>query len=104
MEREKYVLHAIICHMGQRATSGHYWVWIYDFAARVWRKYNDTTVTERAESETATVLAELSAAGEPYYIAYVRDEDKENLVSVPPRVIEVGAEPEGEKMDVDGAM
>ncbi|KAB5518211.1 hypothetical protein GE09DRAFT_1066193 [Coniochaeta sp. 2T2.1] len=93
-ESERYRLHAVICHAGQTSKSGHYWVWIYDFGARVWRKYNDTTVTERKDDESKALLEELSKAGEPYYLAYVREEGLEGLVEVPGRnrIEELGPE------------
>lgn len=103
LEKERYRLHAVICHAGQTAKSGHYWVWIYDFGARVWRKYNDTTVTERREDESKALLEELSMAGEPYYLAYVREEGLEGLVEVPGRRVEEVVE-EDEGVDVRGEM
>jgi ubiquitin carboxyl-terminal hydrolase 25/28 len=103
LKKERYRLHAVICHAGQTAKSGHYWVWIYDFGARVWRKYNDTTVTERKEEESAALLEELSKAGEPYYLAYVREEGLEGLVEVPGRKVEP-AEEVAEVQQVDGEM
>lgn len=81
MKEHKYRLHSVICHAGQTAKSGHYWVWIFDFEEQIWRKYNDRTVTE--EADTQAVLKELSTKGEPYYLMYVRDEDKNDLVSIP---------------------
>jgi ubiquitin carboxyl-terminal hydrolase 25 len=84
MTRFKYRLHAVVCHGGGQSTSGHYWVWIYDFEHGLWRKYNDTRVTE--EPDTASVLQLLSSKGEPYYLAYVRDEDKDSWVDIPLRM------------------
>lgn len=83
MRKHKYRLHAVICHAGQTAKFGHYWVWIYDFEQNIWRKYNDKKVTENPDSKA--VLEELSSRGEPYYLAYVRDQDKDELVNVPRR-------------------
>ncbi|RFU77759.1 ubiquitin carboxyl-terminal hydrolase [Trichoderma arundinaceum] len=77
-----YRLHAVICHRGH-LTSGHYWVWIHDFEANVWRWYNDADVKEN--KDTAEVLQTLSTSGEPYFLCYVRDEDKDQYVSVPSR-------------------
>lgn len=76
-----YSLEAVICHRGV-LNAGHYWVWIHDFEADVWRCYNDASV--RVEPDTEKVLKELSS-GEPYYLCYVRDKDKEDWVSVPKR-------------------
>lgn len=102
LEENRYRLHAVICHAGQTSKSGHYWVWIYDFGARVWRKYNDTTVTERKEEESAALLEELSKAGEPYYLAYVREEGLEGLVQVPGRKVEQRVEGVAELQQVEG--
>lgn len=77
-----YRLHAVICHRGH-LMSGHYWVWICDFEDRVWRWYNDADVKENRD--TAEVLQTLSTSGEPYYLCYVRDEDKHEYVDIPKR-------------------
>jgi ubiquitin carboxyl-terminal hydrolase 25/28 len=82
LKNNPYRLHAVICHRGQ-LMSGHYWVWIYDFEQDVWRKYNDSSV--EVKRSTAEVLAILSTSGEPYFLCYVRDEDKEKFVDVPRR-------------------
>ncbi|KAG6130383.1 hypothetical protein E4U38_004501 [Claviceps purpurea] len=77
-----YRLHAVICHRGQ-LMSGHYWVWIHDFEDNVWRWYNDDDVKEN--KDTKEVLETLSSSGEPYFLCYVRDEDKMEFVNVPKR-------------------
>ena len=79
-----YRLQAVICHTG-RLTSGHYWVWIHDFEKSVWRKYNDEFVEENPETDA--VLKQLNESGHPYYLCYVRDEDKNDFVNVPERSI-----------------
>ncbi|PHH59153.1 hypothetical protein CDD81_3684 [Ophiocordyceps australis] len=84
MTEMAYRLHAVICHRGHM-TSGHYWVWICDFDKSVWRWYNDSEVREN--KDTAEVLENLSTSGEPYYLCYVRDKDKEKHVGVPKRKI-----------------
>ncbi|KAK8088313.1 hypothetical protein PG997_003274 [Apiospora hydei] len=82
-ENEKYLLHAVICH-GGGVTAGHYWVWIRDFKKKVWLKYNDSTVTEDPRDSQA-VLDELNSGGDPYYLAYVRDDMRDEMVDVPQR-------------------
>lgn len=85
LEGEKeiaYRLHAVICHRGH-LTSGHYWVWIHDFEEGVWRWYNDADVKEN--KDTQEVLKTLSSGGEPYFLCYVRDGDKDDYVNVPKR-------------------
>jgi ubiquitin carboxyl-terminal hydrolase 25/28 len=77
-----YRLHAVICHRGH-LMSGHYWVWIHDFEENTWRWYNDADVKEN--KDTAEVLQTLSTSGEPYYLCYVRDEDKAEYVNTPKR-------------------
>ncbi|KAF7532534.1 hypothetical protein G7Z17_g13629 [Cylindrodendrum hubeiense] len=96
-----YRLHAVICHRGH-LTSGHYWVWIHDFERDVWRKYNDSNV--EANPSTDEVLASLSTSGEPYFLCYVRDNDKDAYVDVPKRRVPTPAvEAENEPVtDADG--
>ncbi|KAF6827624.1 ubiquitin carboxyl-terminal hydrolase [Colletotrichum plurivorum] len=93
-KEQAYCLHAVICHSGQM-NAGHYWVWIHDFEDGIWRKYNDRTVTENASTEE--VLKMLNSNGDPYYLCYVREEKKLDLVRVPKRNI-----PESAEQDADG--
>ncbi|KAI5467105.1 hypothetical protein BGZ63DRAFT_410176 [Mariannaea sp. PMI_226] len=91
-----YRLHAVICHRGH-LMSGHYWVWIHDFEQKVWRKYNDSNV--ETNKNTDEVLSSLSTSGEPYFLCYVRDSDKDEYVNVPKRHVptpppEAGESPE----------
>lgn len=83
MKNEKYAIHAVICHRGG-TSAGHYWVWIRDFKRNIWYRYNDETVTEDNRG-TKAVLDDLNQTGDPYYVAYVRDELKDHLVDVPQR-------------------
>jgi ubiquitin carboxyl-terminal hydrolase 25/28 len=93
MKNIPYRLHAVICHRGH-LSSGHYWVWIHDFEENVWRWYNDADVKEN--KDTADVLKTLSTSGEPYYLCYVRDENKDEYVDVPKRQV-----PEQKDSDVE---
>jgi ubiquitin carboxyl-terminal hydrolase 25/28 len=77
-----YRLHAVVCHAGSTASAGHYWVWIHDFERDVWRKYNDTRVSVHPAE---FVFEELNTKGEPYYLAYVKADEVQNLVSIPQR-------------------
>ncbi|KAI0458933.1 cysteine proteinase [Xylaria acuta] len=83
IEQHKYCLHAMICH-GGGMNAGHYWVWVRDFRNQVWYKYNDSLVTQDSR-HTQQVIDELNNSGDPYYVAYVRDELKDELVEVPQR-------------------
>jgi ubiquitin carboxyl-terminal hydrolase 25 len=93
----KYRLHAVICHTGT-AKAGHYWVWIHDFGKKVWRKYNDTTVTEVPEDNFTGQLQD----EEPYYLAYVREQGLDSLVNVPPRHKPEPAATDVEMVDMAG--
>lgn len=83
LSKEKYSIHAVICHRGG-TSAGHYWVWIRDFERNIWYRFNDETVTEDSRG-TEAVLNDLNETGDPYYVAYVRDEMKDELVDIPPR-------------------
>ncbi|KAI0903734.1 hypothetical protein F4823DRAFT_629162 [Ustulina deusta] len=83
MKQHKYCLHAMICH-GGGMNAGHYWVWVRDFKNQVWYKYNDSLVTKDLR-DSQQVIDELNNSGDPYYVAYVRDELKDDLVDVPQR-------------------
>lgn len=97
-----YRIHAVICHRGQ-LMSGHYWVWIHDFEEGVWRKYNDSNV--EVNRSTDDVLKSLSTSGEPYFLCYVRDEDKDEYVNVPKRRVPTPVEPEvGSDVDAEGEL
>ena len=84
LKQEKYRLHAVICHSGGMA-AGHYWVWIRDFKKNVWIKFNDSRVEENPDIDG--VLDMLNNSGDPYYVAYVRDEQKDVLVDIPIREV-----------------
>ncbi|KAI0965561.1 hypothetical protein F4678DRAFT_476557 [Xylaria arbuscula] len=83
LKQHKFLLHAMICH-GGGMNAGHYWVWIRDFKNQVWYKYNDSLVTKDPR-DSQQVIDELNNSGDPYYVAYVRDELKDDLVEVPQR-------------------
>jgi len=40
-----YRLHAVFIHVGDRATAGHWYVYIHDPSTNIWRQYNDERVT-----------------------------------------------------------
>ena len=84
-QRHAYRLHAAFFHRGT-ATSGHYWIYIYDFAKELWLKYNDTHVQEVTDTNeifrrpSAADVAQWNGPANPYYLVYVRDRDKDQLV------------------------
>lgn len=84
MSNHSYALHSIVCHSGS-GRGGHYWVWIRDFEEGIWRKYNDTNVGE--ERDTRKLLDNLNSSGDPYFLCYVREEDRGDYVRVPKREV-----------------
>lgn len=87
MQSMPYHLHAIVCHVGS-VNAGHYWVWIHDFKAEVWRKYNDTVVTTHNAEE---VFREVNSNGQVSYLSYVSRSRIADFVSVPHRQPPSGA-------------
>lgn len=85
MKTVAYRLHAVICHGGAGLTSGHYWVWIYDFQRNIWRKYNDETVSENSAS---TNIENDLRGNAPYYLAYVRESDIDQVVAITARSLQ----------------
>lgn len=83
MRQHRYRLHAVFMHRGTNAY-GHYWIYIYDFANDTWREYNDERVSIVDDRKR---VFEQSGETTPYYLAYVREEDKENLVDAVVREI-----------------
>ena len=60
--------------------SGHYWIYIYDFANELWRKYNDGYVTEVKDIKEIFVPEPGDRPATPYFLVYVKDELREQLV------------------------
>ena len=87
-----YRLHSVFIHRGL-ATSGHYWIYIYDFARRVWRKYNDgyvsevTDVREIFETEAGVRPATSS------FLVYVKEGLEPELTDAVCREVEARPEP-----------
>lgn len=74
-----YHLHSVYMHRGG-PFSGHYWVYIYDFANKLWRKYNDGHVTK--VDNTAEIYGRDSLEtrpATPYFLVYIREGFEEKL-------------------------
>lgn len=93
-----YRLYAVFMHQGT-AEFGHYYIYIFDFTANVWRKYNDNEITE--VHDPAEVLgrptnssgASSSNPPTPYFVVYVNDALKERLVQPVCREVAVPVPP-----------
>jgi ubiquitin carboxyl-terminal hydrolase 25/28 len=73
-----YRLAAVFVHRGD-TKSGHYWIYIRDFDKNIWRRYEDQTVRDAADHE---IFEEANPAnhGAPYFVVYVQDGHKSDLV------------------------
>lgn len=74
-----YRLQAVFIHVGS-ATFGHYWIYIRDFEKDMWRKYNDESVT--AVTDLSLIFDQESGdrPPTPYFLVYVQDNLKDQLV------------------------
>jgi ubiquitin carboxyl-terminal hydrolase 25/28 len=77
-KKHKYRLAAVFFHRGNFG-HGHYWIYIHDFAADIWRVYNDERVEE------FTKLDEIFEAntwnhGTPTFAVYVQDDRKLDII------------------------
>ena len=74
-----YRLHSVFIHRGFH-NSGHYWIYIYDFAKRLWRNYNDGYVNEIKDAKEIFEQEPGDRPATPYFLVYVMDKSKEELV------------------------
>ena len=79
LQQIPYRLQSVFVHRGFH-NSGHYWIYIYDFVKRMWRKYNDGYVTEVADTSEIFVQEPGDRPATPYFLVYVKDQAKEILV------------------------
>ncbi|MCJ1311014.1 ubiquitin-specific protease ubp2 [Agyrium rufum] len=76
-----YRLHSVFIHRGQ-VSSGHYWIYIYDFVLSKWRKYNDEYVTDVADPQKEIFEVHSDARpATPYFLVYVREGMEDQLVN-----------------------
>ncbi|KAI9844919.1 MAG: ubiquitin-specific protease ubp2 [Sclerophora amabilis] len=73
-----YRLQSVFIHRGT-AQFGHYWIYIYDFDRRIWRKYNDEYVTEVTDVREV-FEQDPHYPATPYCLVYVKDDLKDELV------------------------
>lgn len=75
-----YRLYAVFVHHGS-VEFGHYYIYIFDFERNVWRKYNDTYVTEVRDLDEIFKSQDRHNPPTPYFLVYVNDQIKDRLVS-----------------------
>ena len=74
-----YKLAAVFIHRGS-SNAGHYWVYIFDFNAGIWRKYNDERVTPVNDVKEIFEEPTGPRPPTPYFLVYVKDEIRAELV------------------------
>lgn len=61
-------------HAVGTASFGHYWIYIYDFNEKIWRKYNDEHV-DRVDDLKQVFGQEGSNPATPYFLVFVKNEE-----------------------------
>lgn len=74
-----YRLHSVFIHRGY-VSSGHYWIFIYDFAKEIWRNYNDGYVTEVKDTRDIFDRDSETRPSTPYFLVYIKNELTDTLV------------------------
>ncbi|PWY94374.1 ubiquitin carboxyl-terminal hydrolase [Aspergillus sclerotioniger CBS 115572] len=75
-----YRLYAVFVHHGS-VSFGHYYIYIFDFERKVWRKYNDNYVTEVDNLDEIFQDDGQQNPPTPYFLVYVNDALKDRLVN-----------------------
>lgn len=76
--QQRYVmLRYILTHVVGTASFGHYWIYIYDFKEKIWRKYNDEHV-DRVDDLKQVFGQEGSNPATPYFLVFVKNEETNN--------------------------
>ena len=75
-----YRLQSVFVHRGS-ASYGHYWIYIRDFSSGMWRKYNDGYVSAVTDISEIFDRDSGDRPATPYFLVYVKDELKEQLVN-----------------------
>ncbi|EWC48002.1 hypothetical protein DRE_02884 [Drechslerella stenobrocha 248] len=87
-----YRIHSIFFHRGT-VNWGHYWIYIYDYQAGYYRKYNDGQVTRPVDTQemyrTGAENKADNSPPNPYFLVYVRDDETELMEAVCRQIEEV---------------
>ena len=78
LQQIPYRLHSVFIHRGFH-NSGHYWIYIYDFAKQLWRRYNDGYVIEIKDTKEIFEQEPGDRPATPYFLVYVMDKEKDDL-------------------------
>lgn len=72
MQSLAYRLAAVFVHRGS-TSAGHYWIYIFDTRAGLWRKYNDERVSQVVDHAEIYAASKDPRPPTPYFLVYVRD-------------------------------
>jgi len=68
---------------------GHYWIYIYDFKEKIWRKYNDEYVTAVTDAKEVFEHLDSNNPATPYFLVFVKENETERgMVEAVQRKIE----------------
>ncbi|KAK2737240.1 ubiquitin-specific protease ubp2 [Myotisia sp. PD_48] len=87
-----YHLYAVFMHHGS-VEFGHYYIYIFDFDQKIWRKYNDTEVTEVRTTAEIFGPQSMKNPPTPYFLVYLNNRMKTRLAK--PVCRSAGEAPEG---------
>ncbi|KAF8449694.1 hypothetical protein BGX38DRAFT_1187333 [Terfezia claveryi] len=71
-----YRIHSVFIHRGS-VSFGHYWIYIYDFKEKIWRKYNDEYVTAATDPREVFEHLDSNNPATPYFLVFVREQAAE---------------------------
>ncbi|CUS10447.1 unnamed protein product [Tuber aestivum] len=76
--KQGYRIHSVFIHRGS-ASFGHYWIYIYDFQRKLFRKYNDGYVTEVADPQEVFTHGDINPPT-PYFLVFVKEDESLNIM------------------------
>ncbi|OAX78823.1 hypothetical protein ACJ72_06862 [Emergomyces africanus] len=88
-----YRLYAVFVHHGS-VEFGHYYIYIFDYDKNIWRKYNDSEVTEVHNQSEIFESQNLANPPTPYFLVYVNENMKDRLVKPVNREIKDASPPQ----------
>ena len=56
---------------------GHYWIYIYDFKEKIWRKYNDEYVIAVTDPKEVFEHLDSNNPATPYFLVFVKEQEAE---------------------------
>ncbi|KAF8541938.1 hypothetical protein BDD12DRAFT_827425 [Trichophaea hybrida] len=83
-----YKIHSVFIHRGS-VTFGHYWIYIYDFQKRLFRKYNDQYISEVVDENEVFRHSDTDQhPPTPYFLVFVRDDQLDITEAVKREIVE----------------